>query len=184
MEVEMRLAAPACAVFTLTLAGHGAAQIRSVQAAAPLSRDAGTVFVGEKTSGIGGGVSLRLSFGGDHSRFEPEASIDVAGFSGDADGDPIFSGSALLAYKRCFGRAGAGARPWWSLGAGVGRLAIAGSGSVVPVRAALGVSLGHGGPFGLELSAFNRYAFANTHEDRPDEHINATGVELSIRFGR
>ena len=78
----------------------------------------------------------------------------------------------------------AGARPWWSLGAGVGGLAIAGGAAAFPVRVALGVSLAPDSDLGLEASVFNRFVLTSKSGDPSTEYINATGVEIAIRFGR
>jgi hypothetical protein len=173
----------AAALFMAPLSAR--ADLESVSVAARVSHDVGTVFVSGTETGPGGGIGVRASFGDDDVRWEPELSIDVAGFSGEADGDPIFQGAFLLSRRAFFFTLGdRGARPWWSLGAGVGGLAIAGGGAVFPVRAALGVSIAPGSSLGLEASVFNRFALTSRGGDPSTEDINATGVEIALRFGR
>jgi hypothetical protein len=167
------------------VASPASAELRGLAVAARVNHDVGTIFVSGTEKGPGGGVALRLSFGDDDVRWEPEVAIDVAGFSGEGDGDPIFMGTLILARKSYFGYGGrAGARTWWSLGAGAGALAIGGGGAVFPARIALGVTLAPDSDFGLELSAFNRFALTSTGGDPSTEYINSTGVELAVRFGR
>jgi len=169
----------------LGAASPAAADLMSVAVAGRVSRDVGTVFVSGTESGPGGGIGVRASFGDDDVRWEPELSIDVAGFSGEGDGDPIFQGAFLLSRRSYFFFAGdRGARPWWSLGAGVGGLAIAGGGAIFPARAALGVSIAPGSSLGLEASVFNRFVLTSRRGDPSTEYINATGVEIAVRFGR
>lgn len=161
------------------------ADMLGVSVAGRVSRDVGTVFVSGTESGPGGGIGVRGSFGDDDVRWEPEISIDVAGYSGEGDGDPIFQG-ALLVSRRAFFFFGGdrGARPWWSIGAGVGGLAIAGGGAIFPVRAALGVSIAPESDLGFEASVFNRFTLTSRSGDPSTEYINSTGVEIAVRFGR
>src|SRR5688572_8876480 len=96
---------PSLPVLAAALAIAGAApvsaEILSVSVAGRVSRDVGTVFVSGTESGPGGGIGVRASFGDDDVRWEPELSIDVAGFRGEGDGDPIFQG-AFLVSRRAF----------------------------------------------------------------------------------
>jgi hypothetical protein len=160
------------------------AELLSASVAARVSRDIGTVFVSGTESGPGGGIGVRASFGDDDVRWEPELSIDVAGYAGEGDGDPIFQGSFIVSRRAFFFHDDAGARPWWSLGAGVGGLAIAGGGAIFPVRFALGVSIAPDSSLGLEASVFNRFTLTSRSGDPSTEYINSTGVEIAVRFGR
>jgi hypothetical protein len=148
------------------------------------AHDFGTLFVSGTESGPGGGIGVRASFGDDYVRWEPELSIDVAGFEGEGDGDPIVQGTFMLSRRAFFFYDDEGARPWWSIGAGVGGVAIAGGGAAFPVRVALGVSLAPGSSLGLEASVFNRFTLVSTGGDPGTEYINSTGVEIAVRFGR
>src|SRR5688572_24707557 len=170
---------------TLLAASPSTADLLSVAIAGRVSRDIGTVFVSGTESGPGGGIGVRASFGDDDVRWEPELSIDVAGYSGEGDGDPIFQGAFMLSRRSYFFFAGdRGARPWWSVGAGVGGLAIAGGGAIFPARVALGVSIAPGSSLGIEASVFNRFVLTSQRGDPSTEYINATGVEIAVRFGR
>lgn len=160
------------------------AQMRSFSVAGRVSHDVGTVFVSGTESGPGGGIGARVSFGDDDVRWEPEVSIDVAGFKGAGDGDPIFQGTFLVARRAFFFLDDEGARPWWSLGAGVGGLAIAGGGAAFPARFALGVSLAPRSSLGLEASVYNRFVFISTGRNEARAYINSTGVEIAVRFGQ
>jgi hypothetical protein len=161
------------------------ADVLAVAVAARVSRDVGTVFVSGTESGPGGGIGVRASFGDDDVRWEPELSIDVAGYSGEGDGDPIFQGAILVSRRAFFFFHGdRGARPWWSVGAGVGGLAIAGGGAIFPARVALGVSLAPDSDLGIEASVFNRFTLTSRSGDPSTEYINSTGVEIAVRFGR
>ena len=159
------------------------AEMLSVSVAARASRDVGTVFVSGTESGPGGGIGVRASFGDDDVRWEPELSIDVAGYSGEGDGDPILQAAILVSRRAFFFRDDAGARPWWSLGAGVGGLGIAGAVAAFPIRAALGVSIAPDSDVGLEASVFNRFTLTSRRGDPSTEYINSTGVEIAVRFG-
>jgi len=87
-------------------------ELLSVSVAARASRDVGAAFVSGTESGPGGGIGVRASFGGDDVRWEPELSIDVAGYSGEADGDPIFQGAFIVSRRAFFFfHEDAGARP-------------------------------------------------------------------------
>jgi hypothetical protein len=160
------------------------ADVLSVAVAARVSRDVGTVFVSGTESGPGGGIGVRASFGDDDVRWEPELSIDVAGYSGEGDGDPILAGTILVSRRAFFFYGDRGARPWWSLGAGVGALGIAGAAAAFPVRAAIGVSIAPDSDLGIEASVFNRFTLTSRSGDPSTEYINSTGVEIAVRFGR
>ena len=160
------------------------ADVRSLALAARASHDVGTVFVTGTESGWGGGISARLSFGGDAVRWEPEVALDFAGYPAPGDGDPIVQGTILLSRRAFFSRDTDVARPWWSVGAGAGVLRIAGVGGAFPFRAALGLSLGTRSLVGLDASVFNRFTLTTTEREPGTEYVNATGVELAIRFGR
>jgi hypothetical protein len=171
------------AAAVMIAASPASADLASVIVAARASRDIGTVFVSGTESGPGGGIGVRASFGDDDVRWEPELSIDVAGYTGEGDGDPIFQGAILISRRAFFFYDDRGARPWWSLGAGVGGLAIAGGGAIFPARIALGVSLAPDSSLGLEASVFNRFTLTSRSGDPATEYINSTGVEIAIRFG-
>ena len=178
---------PAFLMVTLGVAAASpaGAELMSVAVAGRVSRDVGTAFVSETESGPGGGIGVRASFGDDDVRWEPELSIDVAGYRGEGDGDPILQGAVLVSRRAFFFFHGdRGARPWWSLGAGVGGLAIAGGGAIFPARIAIGVSLAPDADLGIEASVFNRFVLTSRGGDPSTEYINATGVEIAIRFGR
>jgi hypothetical protein len=172
------------AVLVTTAAVPSTAELLSISVAARASRDVGTVFVSGTESGPGGGIGVRASFGDDDVRWEPELAIDVAGYSGEGDGDPIFQGAFIVSRRAFFFGDGAGPRPWWSLGAGVGGLAIAGGAAAFPIRAALGVSIAPDSSLGLEASVFNRFTLTSRSGDPSTEYINSTGVEIAVRFGR
>ena len=180
----MRPRAIPVAAALLRLPGVAAAEVRSLALAARASRDVGTVFVSGTESGWGGGVSARLSFGGDAVRWEPEVTLDFAGFPAEGDGDPIVQGTILLSRRAFFSRDADDTRAWWSIGAGAGVLRIAGTGGAFPVRVAFGVSLGARSLVGLEASVFNRFTLTTHSGDPGTEYVNATGIELALRFGR
>ena len=171
-------------VFAACAPALASAEMRSLALAARVNRDVGTVFVSGTESGPGGGIGARLSFGDDDVRWEPEVNLDVAGFTGEGDGDPIVQGTILVSRRAFFFHDGAGARPWWSIGAGAGMVAIAGAAAAFPVRVALGVSLAPGSSLGLEASLFNRFTLTSRSGDPSTEYVNSTGVELAVRFGR
>jgi hypothetical protein len=177
---QRALLACAAAVLAPSLA---AAEMRSLSLAARVNRDVGTVFVSGTESGPGGGIGVRLSFGDDDVRWEPEAGLDLAGYSGQGDGDPIVMGTVMVSRRAFFSSDDTGARPWWSIGAGAGMVAIAGAAAGFPVRVALGVSLAPRSPVGLEASVFNRFTLTSKSGDPSTEYINSTGVELAVRFG-
>ena len=160
------------------------AEVLSFAVAARASQDVGTTFVTGTETGPGGGIGVRASFGDDDVRWEPEISVDVAGFSGEGDGDAIVVGTFLISRRAFFFYDDRGARPWWSVGAGVGGVAVAGGGAAFPARIALGVSLAPDSDLGLEASVFNRFTLVSTSGDRGRGYINSTGVEIAVRFGR
>jgi hypothetical protein len=178
----MRLPAAALALFSSLLPAALHAQTRSVSLAGRISYDRGGVFVSGTGSGTGGGLGLRLSFGDDRAVWEVGAELDVAGYEGEGDGDPIFMGTVLLSH-RAFSD-GDGVRAYWTVGVGAGGLAIAGSGFVLPFKLGAGVSLGHLGPAGLEIGVFNRFNLILTGGDPGRDYLNSVGVEAAIRFGR
>ena len=159
------------------------AEVRSLAVAGRVSHDVGTVFVSGTESGPGGGIGARLSFGDDDVRWEPEVGLDVAGFRGQGDGDPIVMGTVMVSRRAFFFYDDQGARPWWSIGAGAGMAAIAGAAAAFPIRVALGVSLAPRDSIGMEASIFNRFTLTSKSGDPSTEYVNATGVELAIRFG-
>jgi hypothetical protein len=176
---------PLLAAAALVLAPSlASAQMRSLALAGRLSRDVGTVFVSGTESGPGGGIAARLSFGDDDVRWEPEVGLDVAGFRGQGDGDPIVLGTIMVSRRAFFFYDDESARPWWSIGAGAGMAAIADAAAAFPIRVALGVSLAPRDSLGMEASIFNRFTLTSKSGDPSTEYVNATGVELAIRFGR
>jgi hypothetical protein len=157
-----------------------------VALAARLNHDTGTVFVSGKETGLGGGVGLRVAFArSDRGQVELGADLDVAGFSGEGDGDPIFIGTAHLSWKGFLGAPRPGsARAFWSVGGGAGALGIAGAGAAFPLRVSLGVSLPWGTGAGLELAVFERLTLTNTGGDPAWQHVHSAGLELAVRLGR
>jgi hypothetical protein len=143
--------------------------------------DAGTVFVTDVATGLGAGAALRLTFGGEDARFELAVDADIAGFTGEGDGDPILQLAASLARRGYFGDRG-GARAYWFAGAGAGVLGLAGSRTAFPLRAGLGVSVG--GEVGLDLAIFERFTVLHGSGDPAFDYINTVGVEVALRFGR
>lgn len=181
---RMRVRSALVAAILIFLGGARAeAALRSVSLAARLSFDVGSVFVSGTDNGIGGGVGLRLAFGDERVVWEVGGELDVAGYSGEGDGDPIFTGT-LLVSRRGFAASGGDARGYWTVGFGVGGLGVAGSGLVLPLKFGFGVSLGHGGGAGLELGVFNRFNLILTGGDPGTEFLNNLGVEAALRFGR
>jgi hypothetical protein len=164
------------------LAGRAEA-VESVALAGRIGRDVGTLFVSGTESGTGGGVGLRFSFGDADARWEPEIDMDVAGYKGQGDGDPVVQASLMLSRRAFLGR-GTDARPWWSLGAGAGWARIAGAATIFPVRLALGLSIAPQSSVGLEASLFNRFTLATGSGDPGTEYINTAGVEVAVRFGK
>lgn len=181
--MSLRPAVPALLAASL-LAVPARADVQSLVVAGRVSRDVGTVFVSGTESGPGGGIGARLSYGDDFVRWEPEVSVDIAGFKGEGDGDPILQAYVLVSRRQFFFYDDRGARPWWSVGAGVGALAVAGGAATFPVRVALGVSLAPDSNVGLEASIFNRFTLTSRSGDPSTEYINSTGVEIAVRFGR
>ena len=147
---------------------------------ARLSYDVGTVSVSETASGIGGGLGLRLAFGGQRGVWEVGAELDVAGYAGEGDGDPIFTGTVLVS-RRGFASNG-DVRGYWTVGFGIGGLAVGGSGLVLPLKVGAGASLGHGGPVGLQIGVFDRFNLVRS--GGVSETLNNLGVEVALRLGR
>ena len=161
------------------------ADMLSLSVAARASQDIGTTFVTGTESGPGGGIGVRAPFGDDSVRWEPELSVDIAGFSGEGDGDHIVQGTFLISRRAFFFYDDAGGRPWWSIGTGVGGVWGPRGGAAFPIRVAIGVSLATDSPLGLEASIFNRFALVSIGGDSGGSgYINSTGVEIAVRFGR
>jgi hypothetical protein len=158
------------------------ADVLDIIVAGRASQDFGTTFVTGTESGPGAGLGLRASFGDDDVRWEPEVSIDVTGFDGEVDGDPIVEALFLISRRSFFFYGDRGGRPWWSIGAGVGGVLGARGGAAFPARVAIGVSLAPASSVGLEASIFNRFTLVSTSSEHG--YINSTGVEIAVRFGR
>lgn len=156
------------------------AELRSASVAGTLSFDAGTKFVSGVQKGTGGGLGLRIAFGDDRGEWTLGADADLAGFTGEADGDPILQLTGSLSRRGYIEAEGAG-RPFWFVGAGAGIMGIAGPGAAFPLKAGLGVALGRGA--GLDLALFNRFTLVYGEGDPAWDFINSIGVELSLRFG-
>src|SRR5687768_621805 len=131
---------PALALIGILLPASLHAQTRSVSVAGRISYDRGGVFVSGTGSGIGGGLGVRLAFGDERAVWEVGAELDVAGYSGEGDGDPIFTGAVLVSH-RAFSD-GNGVRAYWTVGLGAGAVGVAGSGFVLPFKVGAGLSLG------------------------------------------
>ncbi|HET8647763.1 MAG TPA: hypothetical protein VFO85_19850, partial [Vicinamibacteria bacterium] len=157
------------------------AQLRSVAVAGRLSFDVGSVFVSDTDRGIGGGLGLRLAFGDERAVWEVGGELDVAGYVGEGDGDPIVTAAVLVSYRGFSD--GEGVRAYWTAGVGVGALGIAGGGLVIPFKAGAGVSVGHDGPAGLQIGVFDRFNLITTGGDPSREFINNLGVEVALRLG-
>jgi hypothetical protein len=178
LRIHFFLAALAGVAF---VAAPAAAEVRSFSLGVKGTYDAGTVFVADVATGLGAGAAMRLTFGGEDARWELALDADIAGFSGEGDGDPILQLAASAARRGYFGE-GTGSRPYWFAGAGTGVLGIAGGGAALPLRAGLGVSLG--GDTGVDLAVFNRFTLIFGSGDPSVDFINSVGLELALRFGR
>jgi hypothetical protein len=178
---SMSRAAMACAVAAFLASSPAAAEVKSLSLGVKATYDAGTVFVTGVATGIGAGAAMRLTFGGEDTRWELAVDADIAGFQGEGDGDPILQLAASLARRGYFGDGG-GARPYWFAGAGAGVLGLAGARTAFPLRAGLGISVG--GDVGLDLAVFERFTVLYGSGDPAFDYINTVGVEVALRFGR
>ena len=176
--------ASSLALAALVAGSPAGADVLSIAVAARASQAIGTTVVTGTESGPGGGIGVRASFGDDDVRWEPEVSVDIAGFKGERDGRAIVQATFLLARRSFFFYDDAGGRPWWSIGAGVGGVTGSGGGAAFPMRVAIGVSLATESSLGLEASVFNRFTLVSTSGNGGSGYINATGVEIAVRFGR
>jgi hypothetical protein len=169
------------AILAVWAAAPAVAEFRSFSLAAKGSWDAGTKFVSDVETGFGIGGGLRGAFGNDRREWVVCADADIAGFTGEADGDPILqlTGSVL---RRSYFESDGGNRPFWFAGAGVGVLGIAGSGVAFPLQAGLGMAFGRDS--GVNLSLYNRFSPIYGDGDPAWDFINSVGIELALRIGR
>lgn len=173
------VAALACASGALCPA-PASAGVRSLSVGVKGTYDVGTPFVTGTASGLGAGAALRFTFGADHTRWELSLDADIAGFTGEGDGDPILQLAASLGRREYIGHAAP--RLYWFAGAGAGILGLAGARTAFPLRVGLGVSVG--GATGLDLALFERFTVLHGSGDPAFDYINTVGVEVALRFGR
>jgi hypothetical protein len=168
------------ASLVVLFAAPARAQVHSVSVAGRLAYDAGGLFVSGTQSGLGGGLGVRVAFGDDRAVWEIGAELDVAGYTAEADGDPIFIGTALASY-RGFSRP-APVRTYWTVGIGLGGTAIAGAGLVLPFKAGFGITMGDWGPAAVEIGVYDRFNLVLTSGHPGKDYINSLGVEVALRF--
>ena len=181
MRVMKKMSTAAAAMALAILwAAPAHAQVHSVSVAGRLGYDVGDLFVSGTDSGLGGGLGVRLAFGDERAVWEIGAELDVAGYVGQGDGDPIFIGTVLASY-RGFSRPGP-VRTYWTVGIGAGATAIAGSGFVLPFKAGVGIALGDWGPATAEIGVFDRFNLALTGDNPGKEYLNTVGIEVALRF--
>jgi hypothetical protein len=142
--------------------------------------DVGSLSVPGTEQGLGGGVALRAAFGSERAAWELGAELDVAGYAGSADGDPLFLLAASLARRGALG-SGAG---FWRAGVGAGVFGVGADAAALPLSLGLGVDLTPRSSVGLELAAFERLTLAFSGGDPGADYVNSLGVELALRFGR
>ena len=171
-------------LLVLISAGPAAAEWRGLSLGLRASHDVGSPFVSGTESGTGGGAFVRGSVGGDEVEWQFGAELDIAGYTGEGDSDPIAQLTGNVARRAWLGRRDASTRGFWSLGAGAGIVAIAGSAAAFPLQLKLGVALGRGQSVGVELAAVERLTLVVKEGDPAVEPINGLGLELAIRFGR
>jgi hypothetical protein len=177
--MKLELAVPALLLLVFC-AAPAHAQVHSVSVATRLGYDVGTLFVSGTDSGLGGGLGVRLGFGDERAVWEIGAEVDVAGYVGQGDGDPIFIGTVLASY-RGFSRP-APVRTYWTVGIGASTVAIAGSGFLLPFKAGVGVVVGDWGPATVEIGVFDRFNLALGVDNQGKEYLNTFGVEIGLRF--
>jgi hypothetical protein len=116
--------------------------------------------------------------------WELGAEADIAGYTGSADGDPILHLAFIASRRWDFGAPDASSRAYCSIGGGLGLQGLATGGTVLPLRAALGLALFGTSPVGLDLALYERFAPVHGDGDPAWEFVNSVGVELALRFGR
>ena len=157
-----------------------AGEFQAATAAIRASYDVGTLSVPDTDRGIGGGVALRAGFGDRDISWEVGAELDVAGYTGAGDGDPIFTLAATIHRRASLG----GGAAFWRAGAGVGFLGVGANAVALPLSVGLGVDLAPHSDVGVELVVFERLTLAFSQGDPSTDFINGLGVELALRFGR
>jgi len=157
-----------------------AGEFQAATAAIRASYDVGSLSVPDTDRGIGGGVALRAGFGDRHVSWEVGAELDVAGYTGAGDGDPIFTLAATI-HRRASLSEGAA---FWRAGAGIGFLGLGADAVALPLTVGLGVDLAPRSSVGVELVAFERLTLAFSQGDPSTDFINGLGVELALRFGK
>jgi hypothetical protein len=85
-----------------------------------LSHSAGSVYVGDIETGIGGGVEVGASRELAGGELGLAVTADLAGYSGSNDGDPILWVAGSIRYRRYLADPSASLRPFFALGAGAG----------------------------------------------------------------
>jgi len=173
----IRLCLVALAAFATPL--H-AGEFQAATAAIRASYDVGSLSVPDTDRGIGGGVALRAGFGDRDVSWEVGAELDVAGYTGAGDGDPIFTVAATIQRRASLGE-GPG---FWRAGAGVGLLGLGADAVALPLMVGIGVDLTPRSRVGVELLVVERLTLAFSSGDPPMDFINGLGVELALRFGR
>jgi hypothetical protein len=171
----------ATAVLVLFLApALRAGEFRGVRVGVRAGFDVGSLSVPGTDHGIGGGVGLRAAFGDERAAWELGAELDVAGYVGAGDGDPLFLLAATIAR-----RAGLGDGPgFWRAGLGAGIFGVGADAAALPVSVGLGLDLAPRAGVGVELMAYDRFTLAFTGGDPGVDYVNSLGIELSVRFAR
>jgi hypothetical protein len=108
------------AITLLAALSLGGGACTKVHGGLGVSHSAGSVYVGDIETGIGGGVEVgasRETLGGE---LGVVATADLAGYSGSNDGDPILWGTAQVRYRRYLADPSASLRPFFALGGGAG----------------------------------------------------------------
>lgn len=157
-----------------------AAGFQGVTLAARAGYDVGGLSVPATEQGVGGGVALRAAFGSARAAWELGAELDVAGYVGAGDGDPLFLLAATVARRGSLG----GGQGFWRAGIGAGRYGLGADAFALPLSVGLGLDLAPRARAAVELVAFERLALAFTGGDPGVEYVNTLGVELSLRVGR
>jgi hypothetical protein len=152
---------------------------QGITLAGRLGFDAGSLSVPDTGHGFGGGVALRSAFGDERKAWELGAELDVAGYTGSGDGDPLFQLALTLARRSSWGASG-----FWRAGAGAGLFGVGADAFALPLGIGMGIDLAPRSGTSVELMVFERLTLAFSDGTPGVDYVNTLGVELALRFGR
>jgi hypothetical protein len=138
----------------------------------------GSVGVSGIETGIGGGVEGGAYFGSGRSAGGFFLTVDVAGYVGSGDGDPILSGSAEGRYRRFLAGPDDRVRPYVAAGGGLGLVILLGVGASVFGEAGVDWSRPGGPHLGIALR--ERLAFIGSGGSPPAEPLNTIQLVASL----